>query len=301
MSDVAAIRPPRLRPGSRVALIAPAGPVAEDRVDVALARCREFGLEPVPGRSARARHGYLAGDDAARSADLAWALGAPDIDAVWALRGGYGTMRLLAGVDLAPLRERPRAYIGFSDNTAVHMALRARGLVSFHAPHAGGDMTGLAQDCFERVLFHAEPAGVLEQPATPASVTLTGGTAEGPLVGGNLAILAAMCGTPAPPIARGSILFLEDVGEAPYRIDRAWTQLLLCGALDGVAGIAFGRFTECGVDNVVETLHELSAPLGVPVVAELPIGHEPDNWTLPLGIRARLADGGLELLEAAVD
>src|SRR5690606_19355610 len=146
------IRPPRLREGSRVALIAPAGPITDERIDVALDRCARFGLVPVLGAAARSRHGgYLAGSDDDRLNDLQWALTSPDIDAVWALRGGYGTMRLLERVDLAPVQTNPRAYIGFSDNTAIHLALLARRVVSFHAPHAGGDTTDLAEQCLRDV------------------------------------------------------------------------------------------------------------------------------------------------------
>jgi muramoyltetrapeptide carboxypeptidase len=297
------VRPPRLRAGARVALVAPAGPVAEERVAVALDRCERLGLIPVTGRHARGRHaGYLAGTDDERLADLVWALSSPDIDAVWALRGGYGTMRLLERVDLGPLRDRPRAYIGFSDNTAMHLALHARGVMSYHAPHAGGDQTPLAEHVFERVLFHAEPAGVLELPADRPPITLRTGVAEGPLVGGNLAILAAMAGTPAPLRARDAIVFVEDVGEASYRLDRAWLQLLLSGSLDGVAGLAFGRFTDCGGSELFDLLRGFADERGVPAVADLPIGHEPDNWTLPLGLHARLdaQAGTLALLESAV-
>jgi muramoyltetrapeptide carboxypeptidase len=122
---------------------------------------------------------------------------------------------------------------------------------------------------------------VLRDTAGPAGRSRSRpGSAEGHLIGGNLSLLAAMCGTPAAPRADGAILFVEEIGEEGYRIDRAWTQLELAGVLDGVAGIAFGRFTDCG-DGVFELLHRLTAPLGVPVVADLPIGHEPDNWTLP--------------------
>jgi muramoyltetrapeptide carboxypeptidase len=298
------IRPPRLRPGARVALIAPAGPITQERLDIALDRCARLGLVPVPGTAARSRHGgYLAGSDDERLEDLHWALTSPEIDAVWALRGGYGTMRLLDRIDLAPLVERPRAYIGFSDNTAVHLALLARRVVSFHAPHAGGDATAFAEQCFHDVLFAARAAGTLPLPAKPASITLRGGVADGPLVGGNLAILAGMCGTPGAPVARGAILFVEDIEEPAYRLDRMWTQLRLAGALDGVAGLAFGRFTDCRDRDSVRALLQQSADAaGVPAVMELPIGHEPDNWTLPLGVRARLdaARGTLELLEPAV-
>jgi muramoyltetrapeptide carboxypeptidase len=293
---------PRLEPGSRVALIAPAGPIADDRFAVALDRCRRLGLEPVPGRSARGSfRGFLAGTDDERLADLSWAMTADDIDAVWALRGGYGTMRLLARLDLTPMIDAPKAFVGFSDNTAIHLALHARGVVSFHAPHAGGDLTELSERCLQEVLFEAEPAGVLELPADAAAETVRAGVAEGPLVGGNLALLAAMCGTPAQPRARDSILFVEDVGEDEYRVDRMWTQLVLSGVLDGVRGIAIGRFSDCGA-GTPELLRSLVEPLDVPVLAGLPIGHEPDNWTLPLGVHARLdaTGGSLALLEKAV-
>jgi muramoyltetrapeptide carboxypeptidase len=296
------VRPPRLRAGSRIALVAPAGPMAPERVEIAIDRCLRFGLEPVLGAAARGRHGeYLAASDDERLSDLQRAFDDPDIDAVWALRGGYGTMRLLQRLDLGQLARAPKAFIGFSDNTAVHLALHARGVVSFHGPHAGGDATELAEDALRRVLWHAEPPGVLELPADRPAVTLAEGAAEGRLIGGNLSILAAMCGTPAALRSQGAILFIEEIGEEAYRMDRAWVQLQLARALDGVAGIAFGRFTDCG-DDVFPLLQSLAEPLGVPVVADLPIGHEADNWTLPMGSRARLdaTAGTLELLEGAV-
>jgi muramoyltetrapeptide carboxypeptidase len=295
-------RPERLRPGSRVALTAPAGPVSDERVELALARCARLGLEPVLARSARGRYGsYLAGTDAERLADLQAAFDDNAIDAVWALRGGYGSMRLLARLELGRLPAAPKAFIGFSDNTAVHLALRARGVTSFHGPNAGSAATPLSESCLERVLFHDTPAGALPVPPGRPPAVLHGGCAEGPLAGGNLALLAAMSGTHYALRAAGCILFVEEVGEPLYRIDRCWTQLLLAGALDGVRGIAFGRFTDCD-DRVVELLAELAAPLGVPVLADLPFGHEPDNWTLPLGVRARLdADNrSVSLLEPGV-
>lgn len=269
---------------------------------MALQRCTRLGLEAVLASAARSRHGaYLAAPDHARLADLQAAFDDADMDAVWALRGGYGTMRVLARLDLSRVAASPKAFIGFSDNTALHLALHARGVVSYHGPNAGSDVTDLTEACLERVLFHAEPAGALPVPTDRPAQVLHGGAAEGPLIGGNLALLAAMAGTPAALRTRGRILFVEDVGETAYRLDRAWTQLVLSGALDGVAGIAFGRFTDCG-DGVPDLLAELTAPLGVPVLADLPFGHEPDNWTLPMGVHARLdtAAGTVSLLEPGV-
>lgn len=306
-----ASRPPRLKPGARVALIAPAGPVPDPRIDAALERVTALGLEPALGSAVRDRCGYLAGTDESRARDLDQALEDPSIDAIWALRGGYGAMRLLDGLDLKPLRDRPRAFIGFSDNTALHVAIGRAGIVSFHGPHAGGEWTEIVESTFQRVLFEAKPAGVLPLPDGNAEsdrpITLTGGSAEGELAGGNLSLLAALCGTPFAFDARERIVTLEDVGEAVYRIDRALTQLLLSGCLDGAAGLALGRFTrrpqrsEDGRE-LEDVLGEVATRLGVPAVYGFPIGHSDDNWCLPLRVRARLDadDCTLEVLEPAV-
>jgi muramoyltetrapeptide carboxypeptidase len=300
------IRPPRLAPGARVALIAPAGPVTEERVAAAFERCAAFGLEPRLARSARLRTGYLAGPDTSRAADLRWAIEGADTDAIWALRGGYGTMRLVSSLDLAPLARRPKAFIGFSDNTTLHLAFARSGLVSFHAPHAGAAMPSMTESCFRRVLFDPLPAGVLPNGEADSPRALIGGVAEAPLIGGNLALLAACCGTRYALSARDRILVLEDVGEAAYRIDRMLTQLLLAGALDGVRGIALGHFSTPADEPLAAPLDELFierlAPLGVPVLAGLPFGHVDEHWSLAFGVVARLdADAGtLALLEGAV-
>jgi muramoyltetrapeptide carboxypeptidase len=301
------LRPPRLRPGARIALVSPAGPSTPERIDAAVERCRHLGFEPVLGRHAARRTGYLAGRDQERLEDLARALREPGIDAVWAIRGGYGTLRILpefaAGLDGCP----PRAYIGFSDNTALHLALARTGRVAFHGPHAGADeFPPLAEQCFRRVLCDGAPAGTLPpDPATPPR-TLRGGRARGRLLGGNLSLLAATCGTRFAPRAAGAILFLEEVGEPAYRVDRLLRQLALAGVLDGVAGVAGGRFTDVEADDrpaLDALLAEWAEALGVPAVVGLPIGHVGENWTLPLGVAAELdADAAtLALLEPAVD
>lgn len=284
-------------------LVTPAGPVTEERIEAALAHCRQLDLEPVPGQFIRSRTGFLAGPDRERLADLTEMLEDPSIDAVWAIRGGYGTMRLLAHL---PERVRPRAYIGFSDNTALHLWLLGAGAVPFHGPHAGGDYPPLADACFRQVLFHPGAAGVLPAGSAPVR-TLRGGRVEGPLLGGNLSLLAALCGTRWQPDARGCVLFVEEIGEAGYRVDRMFRQLELAGALAGVVGLAMGQFTDCGTEEdtaqVEAVLLEWSERLAVPAVQGLPIGHVPENWTLPLGVRAELdADAGtLALLEPAVE
>lgn len=303
-----ATRPRALAPGARVALVAPAGPVDAERIAASEARCRTLGLEPVVFPSATRRERYLAGTDAERLADLQAAFEDPGIDAVWALRGGYGTLRILERLSLERQRRDPIPFLGFSDNTSLHVRHAELGVVSFHAPHPAGDLAPEADEWLRRVLFRAEPAGTLPRTAAgPEPACLTSGVAEGPLVGGNLAILASMCGAPHALRARGAILFLEDVGEPAYKVDRMLLQLERSGALEGLSGFAFGRFTE-GDDAADEAadiacvLRELAERLGVPAVADLPFGHVPDNLVLPVGVRARLnaASTELTLVEPAV-
>ncbi|HEX2204250.1 MAG TPA: LD-carboxypeptidase [Longimicrobium sp.] len=304
------IRPPALRPGARVALVAPAGPLGEGAVERAVERVRAWGFEPVPGEACHGRHGYLSAPDAARAADFNAALRDPSVDAVWSLRGGYGVMRILDAIDWEALVARPKALIGFSDNTALHLAARRLGVVSFHGPHpATVEMNDFAQAGLWRVLTDPAPAGRLPFPEGDASTeTITGGVAEGPLVGGNLSLVASTLGTAYAIDAEGALLFLEEVGEPAYRVDRMLTQLRLAGVLDHVAGVVIGGFTEtpegASPDHpaVEEVLRDRLGDLGVPVAVGFPFGHVADNWTLPVGVRARLDAGAgrLEVLEGAV-
>ncbi len=313
------VRPPRLERGSRVALVAPGGPLLErDDLTRAEALCRALGYQPALGRNTAERQGYFAGTDEQRLADLNDALRDPEVSAIWCIRGGYGTTRILDRVDFGALAHRPKPFIGYSDITAVlNAAARHTGVITFHAPMARAAMPAFSRRHFERVLASAEPGGRLEHLPQPADVlipqehrvaTLRGGVAEGPLMGGNLSLLQCLLGTPHFPDLDGAILFLEDIGEDLYRVDRMLAHLRMAGALDRLAGIAVGRFTELnrattdgalGFDEVLATFF---GPLGIPVAYGFPIGHIDDQWTLPLGVRARLdADAGeLDLLEAAV-
>ncbi|HEU0299940.1 MAG TPA: LD-carboxypeptidase [Longimicrobium sp.] len=302
------IRPPALRPGARVALVAAAGPLPEGGVDRAIDRVRSLGWEPVVGEYCRGRRGYLSGTDQERAADFNAALRDPSIGAVWFLRGGYGTMRILDDVDWDALARHPKALIGFSDNTAVHLAAQRAGVVSFHGPHPHAEaLPDFARDELLRVLAVPEPAGVLPFPPEGRAETLAGGAAEGPLLGGNLSLLSATLGTPYAIRPEGAILFLEEVGEHPYRLDRLLSHLKLAGVLSAAAGIAVGGITDTpeepnGGPGAMEVIHDRLGGLGIPVAAGFPFGHIDDNWTLPLGVRARLdADAGtLALLEPAV-
>src|SRR5688500_3072680 len=209
------IRKPRaLRAGSRVALVAPAGPVTAERLQVSQERCVQLGMEPMVFPAALEQQRFLAGPDELRLRDLQNAFDADDIDAVWALRGGYGTTRILSQLDLTALTQKPKAFIGFSDNTAVHVRLYAHSLASFHGPHPGAAFPIETEAAFRRVLFDATPAGALPtRSADPKPCVLTGGSCEGPLVGGNLSLLAALCGTRNCLHAAGCLLFVEDIAE----------------------------------------------------------------------------------------
>jgi muramoyltetrapeptide carboxypeptidase len=312
-------RPPRLAAGTRVALVAPAGPLPDfDDLRRAAALCTALGWEPVAGRHALAQHGYLAGTDEERLDDLNAALKDDSVGAVWCIRGGYGLTRILAGVDFDAAVRHPKVVLGFSDVTALLLALyRQTGLVTFHGPVARQPMTQFTRDHLERVAGQAGPGGTLASPTPPDDllvprdhriVPLTGGMAEGPLIGGNLSLLQCLIGTPYLPTLDGAILFLEDVGEEIYRIDRMLSHLRLAGVLDRVAGVALGQFTGTGhgdahgapgLDRVVS---DYLMPLDVPVVMGLPFGHVADQWTLPVGVQARLdGDAGtLTILEPAV-
>lgn len=305
------IRPPALRPGALISLVAPAGPLADGAIERAISRVRAAGWEPQLGPHSANRSGYLAGTDQQRLDDLNAALGSSENDAVWCLRGGYGTMRIIDRVHWIRLAERPRPLIGFSDNTVLHLAAQQTGVVSFHGPHPGAtDLPEFSMTALRAVVEQTNPVGILPFPPESAgrAETLMGGAAEGPLVGGNLSLLAATIGTPFQVLSDGAILFFEEVAEPVYRVDRLLSQLRLAGLLDRVAGVAVGAISDCpdagnsSLPHASEVVLERLRHLGVPVAFGFPFGHVPHNLTLPMGIRARLdADAGsLELLEAAV-
>lgn len=303
------IRPPALGPGATVGVAAPSGAVRPERLAAGLASLRAAGLNPVLSPACLARRHYLAGGDGERAAALSALLADPDIDGVLLARGGYGAMRLLPLLDLEPLRRRPKAVVGFSDATALHLALGACGLVSFHGPMVESGPAGMPPTDLEGLLWavgrHAPP-GRLPLPPGAAPVALHPGRATGRLVGGNLTLLAATLGTPWEVETTGCLLLLEDVGESPYRLDRSLTQLWLAGKLQAAAGFLLGELVGCaggpGDPAPLQVFAERLRPLGRPCLAELPLGHGARRLTLPLGAMAELdaAAGEVRLTEPAV-
>jgi muramoyltetrapeptide carboxypeptidase len=283
--------PPQLEPGSRVALVATSGPLRDSDLQLAIDSARSFQWEPVPGAHVLERDGYLAGSDANRAADFNRFVTDDDIDAIWCIRGGYGAMRLLNDLDYDALARRPRILIGYSDITALHAAINIRArTVTYHGPTARTVLTDFSRASLQAAVVEAKnPCGTAAQAST-----LRGGTARGRLAGGNLALVAALMGTPFEISLDGAILVLEDVNESVYRIDRMLTQLRLAGALDRLAGIGFGHFTDIPDDetnaerSLDDVLQEVADRAKVPCLARIPLGHIDDQWTIPLGAMAEL-------------
>ncbi|MCA1219601.1 S66 peptidase family protein [Streptomyces sp. 8L] len=288
-------RPRRLVPGDRVAIVAPSGPVPEDRLLAGLDLLRGWGLDPVVAPHVLARHPrfpYLAGDDADRARDLLAAWCDPGTAAVICARGGYGAQRMVDLLDWDAMRAAPpKVFVGYSDITALHEAFATRlGLATLH-----GQMTAAAvflddkdsQEHLRATLFEPETVRTLGLPTARALVP---GRATGVTLGGCVSLLAADLGIPhARPSAAGGLLMIEDTGEEPYRLDRILTQLLRAGWLDGVAGIGLGSWQGCGpYEAVRDVFLDRLGPLGVPVVEELGFGHGTPALTVPFGVPAVL-------------
>ena len=290
---------PALRPGDPVVAVAPAGPFDRASFEAGLeVIARRYQVHFDPGMLAR--HRYLAGSDERRLSELASALGDTGSRAIFCARGGYGMMRLLARLDAIAPAAKP--VIGFSDITALHQLLQRQGLISIHGPV-------LTQLSRLEAHTHARLFELLESEAPATDLagveTYVDGTAEGPLLGGNLSVLTRLIGTPFLAPLEGAILLLEDIGERPYRLDRMWTHLALAGVFRQVRGIVLGEFIGCEEKDAdyssADVLRELTAATGLPCAAGFPIGHGAHNQAVPLGVRARLDAGNrrLTFLEGA--
>lgn len=314
-----AILPPRLREGDVLGLVAPAG-IVGDRFGVAEIEetVRAMGLVPRSAPHLTAREGYLAGSDAKRAHDLQAMFADPEVRAIMAVRGGWGCARILPLLDYAAIARTPKLLVGFSDVTALHLALAARtGVVSVHGPNASASWSPAAWESFRALAFegavptYAVPRGGGSGLAGrgPDLRTFRGGRARGPLLGGNLSVLSGLVGTPYLPDFTGAILFLEDTNESEYRIDRMLTQLALAGVFDKVAGIVFGQCTGCrnpdpGYSNftIYEVLDRQFGALPVPAFQGAAIGHIAAQVSIPVGVMADMdADSGtIRLLGPAV-
>lgn len=312
-------KPPRLRPGDTVGLIEPAG-FTDDAFDLALVEetVRAMGLVPKAAPHLLQRHGYLAGRDEARAADVNAMYADEDVRAVFAVRGGWGCARILPRLDFELIRSHPKLLIGFSDITALHLAFAAHaGFTTIHGPNAASSWGEFSWNAFRTLAFEGGTPVYRNPMANDDRLvqtrwrtwTIRRGKARGRLLGGNLTVLSALMGTPYLPEFDGAILFLEDTDEAPYRIDRMLTQLALGGVLRQVAGVVFGQCTDCrasgpsyGGFTVTQVLKQHLEPLGVPVFQGALIGHVANQFSIPVGVPAEIdAEAGtIRILEPAV-
>ncbi|MBK6589709.1 MAG: LD-carboxypeptidase [Acidobacteria bacterium] len=312
------IKPKRLLPGDAVGLIAPASGVTAETWERAIKNIEDLGFKPVVGKFARGINGFLSGTDKERLSDLHWAFSDPAIKAVWCVRGGGGAPRLLPDIDYSLIRKNPKILIGFSDITALHLAIHQNcGLVTFHGPVASSQYPDYTKGHLLNVISRPSSPykiGVSEFNMAKESPfyrteVINKGKCRGRLIGGNLALLSALAGTKyALADLKGKILFIEEVNEPPYRIDRMLTQLRQSVDLRAVAGIALGVFEDTSASAgktaqpVLDVIKDRLGDLGKPLIYGLSLGHIRDNITIPYGIEAELDvdDATLTYLESAV-
>jgi len=300
--------PPSLYPGARMALLAPSSAVSAQKLETAVELVRSLGLEPVVYPSCREgnRRGGFAADDGQRAKDLQDAFSAPSIQGIWCVRGGYGAGRLLPLLNWREIARHPKVFCGYSDVTALHIALnKCCGMVTYHTPMPATSLVpedGFTLACLRRALFGALSGPM---PLGDKTVTLSPGRARGVLCGGNLSLVRDSLGTPWELDTRGKLLFLEEVGERPCRVDVMLTQLRNAGKLDGCAGFLLGGWTDCVPDRdeasltLEEIFRELLLPTGKPILANLPAGHLLPSMSLPLGAMAVL-DADQKTLEVCI-
>jgi muramoyltetrapeptide carboxypeptidase len=301
------LRPKALHAGDTVGLITPSSYVSDpDRLALAERTIRYFGLRMKMGRNVGKRAGYLGGSIQERLDDLHQMFGDSEVNAVFAIRGGYGSEQLLDRIDYDLIRRNPKVFLGYSDITALHLAIQKKaGLVTFHGPVVLSRFAEYTQKYFRKALFSTEAIGAVANPPDSDPLrpnhmlrVIRPGKASGPLTGGNLTLISTTMGTPYEIETRGRILFLEDVDEQPYSIDRMLTQLRLAGKFDGVAGIIFGECHDCrprdyqpsfeSTFSLGEVLDNILGKAPVPVLSGLTVGHTDDQATLPLGVMSTL-------------
>ncbi len=305
------ILPPRLQPGDSIGLVAPAGIIFDETEFKRMKQILEkMGLRVVFGRYIRNRHGYFAGTDQERSEDLNRFITDPGIRAIMAVRGGWGCNRILDKIHYNQLRDTPKIICGFSDITALHLAIFSQtGLTTFHGPNGNSDWTRFTRSRFAEILFSEKRKPLLKNPSEHRTAirTIVPGKVSGRLIGGNLTLVTSLVGSHYMPEMEGAILFLEDVGEDIYRIDRMFSQLQLSGVLDRISGVVFGNCTDCrlspgGSLSLTEVLSHYLVDRKIPAFTGSVIGHGPDNFTIPIGVKAEMdaSSGTIRLLEPAV-
>lgn len=288
------IKPKALKTGDTLGLVAPASPIYEEReFEEMLINLKKLGFKLKLGDHVRNQNGYLAGTDAERVKDLMNMFKDPDVDGIMCIRGGWGCNRILQDIDYEVIRNNPKVFCGFSDITSLHMAFYAKSdLYTFHGPVGKSTWNDFTTNAFKAVTWNGEVVRYDIPEEFDDSFIITPGTAEGKLLGGNLSVLVSMIGSDYLPSFENAILFLEDIGESVYRIDRMLTQLKLTGILDQLSGFVFGKCTDCSAGENSLTLQQVMddhiKPLNIPAFYGAMISHEDNNITLPFGMHAQL-------------
>jgi muramoyltetrapeptide carboxypeptidase len=301
-------KPPRLRRGDVIGVVSPAAAVSEEKLRQGCATLEQLGFGVRLGDHVLDRHRYLAGTDDGRTSDLSVLWAASDVHGIFCSRAGYGSGRLLPRLDFPTFAQTPKIFLGYSDVTLLLNALvQQSGLVCFHGPVVAGEFADGLTPRAQAHLLNLLTTGFGE-PSLAFSTTLRSGVSEGRLIGGCLSVLVSTLGTPFALDTEDAILFIEDIGEKPYRIDRMLTQLKQAGKLDHLAGVIFGEMKSCRGDTADPTLlfsviDDLFAEYDYPVGFGLPAGHEGENFALPLGIPVQLDTTlqTLTFLESAVE
>jgi muramoyltetrapeptide carboxypeptidase len=314
-------KPMALQSGDTVGLVSTGFRVPDQmELEIAIERLQALGLKVKVGDAVLKQYGYFAGTDEERAADLHQMFADKDVKAIFQLRGGFGSARLLNLLDYDLIAKNPKIFIGMSDTTALLMAIHAKtGLVTFHGPNAGRPWPQFSQQYIQSILFNGEPT-VFSNPVSKGDDlvqtsnrirTITQGKASGRLLGGNLVVLSSMMGSDYLPAWDNAILFIEEVGEDPYKVDRALTQLKLAGVLDKISGFIFGKCKDCvpttqgstyGSFHLMQVLNDHIKPLNIPAYYGAMISHDPHIFTLPIGVPVVMDanEGTIDLQESAV-
>ena len=307
-------KPKCLKKGDRIALIAPSSPVSEEKMALSLASMAFLDLEPVVYPSCSMKHGYLSGPDFARAMDINNAFSDPAIQGVFCLRGGYGVTRILDRIDFKNIRKNPKVFLGYSDITGLHTAINMRsGLTTVHSPMPtrGWDtLDPVSLKSLTHNIFSNDPVGLAPDIEGEAIETIHPGVAEGIIIGGNLSLLTATLGTPYEIDTKGKILFIEDVDEKHYRLDKYLTSLALAGKFKDCAGIILGTFADCGdadlepEDNLTlcQIFDEVVKPAGKPTIYNFRAGHIYPQISIPMVTKTKLdaTNGKVYFLEYAM-
>ena len=301
------IRPKPLKKGDKIGLIGTSSPVMQDRIEASIKAMEDLGLEVVLGESCRGCHGFLSGSDDLRANDINKMFEDKSIKGIFAIRGGYGASRLLHMLDYNMIKKNPKVFAGYSDVTALHNVLNEKcKLITFHTPMASTELykgvDDYTMDYFKKNIFSNAPLGILKNPEGQEIKTLVSGKAKGKLVGGNLSLVVSSMGTPYELDTKGKILFLEDVDEYPYRIDRMLLQLKQCGKFKDAAGIILGAWTNCKANegdnslSLMEVFEELIKTEKKPTIYNLACGHCMPTISIPLGSEVKINGDKSEII-----